>query len=218
MAARLAICTAFQLLAEAEAQHIFPPGVEGLFGGAVASVLQDVLQHVAEVAVARGRYGGFEVERGGVGVASELPRPGIVISAVAGISVRRLQHPFLQADQPVDELEHGAGRVGGHHRAVEHRLPRIARQAVVAAAYACQHVHVYSGAGYHGQDFPGRRLYGDHRTHLALHELLAVLLQVCVDGRDYVVSGDGRLVLAPVEICRLQPVPRVPEQDVVAFM
>ena len=138
-------------------------------------------------------------------------------AVAAGIAVGRHQHAFLQADQAVDQLEDRARRVGGHHRAVEHRLARVARDLAVVPADVAEHVHVDARAGHHREDLPGRGLDGHHRADLALHQPLAVLLQVRVDRGDDVVAGFRLLVLGPVLIGRLQTVAGVAQVDVVAL-
>ena len=151
-------------------------------------------------------------------MAAQLAGAGVVVAVVARILVGGLEHPFLQAYQAVDQLEHGPRGIGGHHGAVEHGLARVAGEAVVVAAYVGQHVHVDSRARHHREYLPGRGFDCHHRTDLPRHELLPVLLQVGVYGGDDVLSGHRGLVLPAVEVGRLHPVPGVPEHYVVALL
>ena len=192
------------------------PLVERLRLASVFPVFQDIPHHIAEIPVAGHHYGILEVKRGAVGVASQLVFSEIV-SLVAGICVFRLEYSFLKANEAVHEFEHRARRVWSLHGAVEHRLVRVADNFLVMLADVRQHLDVDSRAGNHRQNLPGGRLYGYQAAYLVLHQELAVLLQIGVDGGHNVLAGDGFLVHLAVLVPGLYLVVGIPQIDVIAF-
>ena len=63
-----------------------------------------------------------------------------------------------------------------------------------------EHINVYSRARHHGKNFPGRGLYSHHAAFLALHQLLAVLLQVRIDGGGNILARNGLHVIIAIVI------------------
>ena len=173
------------------------PFVQCLARSAVLLVLQHILHDVAEISVAGHHDGLFEVQRGTVVVAAELMLS-VRITLVAGISVFRFEDALLKANKTVYEFENGAWRIWRLHGPVEHRLVRIAYDFAVVLSYVGEHLHVDTRAGHHCQNLSCGRFDGHETAHLVLHQHLAVLLEVCIDGGDHVFSRYGFLVELPV--------------------
>ena len=199
VAAQLGGEVAAQLVAEPEAHHHLPPVVVRLFRGTVFRVLQDAAHNVAEVAVARHHHRILHIQGRAVVVAAQRAAAGSIdVSAVAGVIHRRLKNPVLQAHKPVYEFEHRSRRVRRGHGPVVERLVLVLRQLAVVAPEVGQHVYVYAGAGHHRQDLTRRRLYGHQAPFLAVHQPLAVVLQVGVYGGGDVFAGDGLHIVLSV--------------------
>ena len=141
-----------------------------------------------------------------------------VVALAARIGIFRFQHSFLEADEAVDQLEHRSRGIRGLDGSVEHWLVRVIHYLAVVLADVGQHLHVYAGAGYHGKNLTGRRLYGHETADLVFHEHLAVLLEFGVDGGDDVLSWNGLLVFESVLVAGLSLVMGVAQIDVVAFL
>ena len=203
-----------QLAAEAEALDILPPDIESLLDALVLRILQDIAENVAEVGVARGRDGIAQIEGGRVRMALHLQPPGLV-AHVADVAVRRAQHPLLQPDEPLHQLEGRARRVLGLHGPVEERLPLVVEHLhVVVAAFAPhQFVGVVRRRGDHHQDLPGRGLDGHRRTDLAAHELLAEQLQPRIDRAHKRAARHGQRIVVAVHVGALDRPVRVALED-----
>ena len=80
-----------------------------------------------------------------------------------------------------------------------------------------QHIHIDTGTGHHGQDFPRGRFDGDQRAHLVSHQQLSVLLEVGIDRGHDIPAGNGLLVHFPIAVVVLDLVAGVPQVDVVSF-
>ena len=144
--------------------------------------------------------------------------PSDLVAGVAGILGVGSQHSFLQADEAVDHLEHRARRLCGLDGPVEHRLVGVVYQFRVVLVDFGQLGYVDAGAGHHCENLSGRGLDGHNRTHLVLHQLLAVGLQVQVDGGRNVCPADGFLVVGSVLIVLLDAVVSVAQEDFEAFL
>ena len=77
--------------------------------------------------------------------------------------------------------------------------------------------YVDTRGGHQRQDFPRARLDGDDGADFVLHQLLAVLLELRIDGGDNVVAGDGFLVEFAVFERLLDLVVGVAEENVIAL-
>ena len=122
-------------------------------------------------------------------VASEM------ISHAARILGPRIYHFFFQADEGIDQLEDRTGRIWRLHGTVEHRLVRIGGYLAIMFSDVCEHLYVYSRAGNHGKDLAGRRLDSHETSHLVVHQLLSIVLQMCINGGGYILSRHRLLVL-----------------------
>ena len=190
-----------QLAPESEALDILFPDVVTLLHASVFGVVEDVAEDVAEVGVARGRHREAQVQRRGVGVAGHLQAARLV-AHVAGVQVRRPEHPFLKADQPLHQLEGRPRGIFGLHRTVEQRLALVVEHLHVVVAPLAPHqlVRIVRRRGDHHQDFARRRLDGHRGSHLAAHQLLAQQLQAGVDGAHQIASRFGNRVVAAVHV------------------
>lgn len=130
------------------------------------------------------------------------PQPSHLIPFVARIALRGGEHPFLQADKPLHQLEGRSGRIGRAHGAVKQRTPLVAEHlhVVVAPFAADQFVGIVRGRRDHHQDLPRRRLDGHHRSDFAAHKLLGEELQPRIDGADDRSARLGNRVVAPLHI------------------
>ena len=218
IAPELAGVVSAELAAEPECSHVLFPLVKRLCGRAILLVLKYILEDVAEICVARHPDRLHEGQRRTVFVAAEFLAGGVDIAPRAGISVARLQHSFLHADEPAHQLENRPGRVACLNRTVEQRLAGVGTEPCIIAAHVCQVLHVDAGAGDKREDLSGRGLDRNQRPAAALHELLPVLLQVGVDGSLYVFAGDGELVVGSVVVAGKHTVARIAQIDVVALL
>ena len=110
LAGRDAACTfvwntAAQRGAEAETQHIFPPGVKSLGGIGIFRVLQNVLEDAAKIGVAGHHYGLLIVDGRRVFVTAELFAIGIIIALLAAFHIGCSADAFLKSDQAVYQFE-----------------------------------------------------------------------------------------------------------------
>ena len=208
---------ASQLVSEAETLDIGVPLVHGVVDALVLLVFEYRLQDVAEITVAGHHDRFFQFQRGPVPVASELV-VAEVVAVRAGVCHLCVQRPFLQADQPVDELEHGSGRVGSLDSPVEHGLVGVLEDFRIVLAEVRQHADVDTGARHQRQDLPGLRLDGHEAAHLVVHQPLSILLEVGIDRGHYVVAGNGFLVELSVAVALFYLVAGVAKVDVVAFL
>ena len=190
-----------EFAAEAEALDIAFPHVVPLLHVAVLRVVQNIAEHVAEVGVARGRYGIAQVEGRGVGVALHAQAPQ-AIALAAGMQVTRTQHPLLHADEALHQLEGRTRRIAGLHRAVVERLTLVAEHLhiVIAALAADQLVGIVRGRRHHHQDLARGGFDGHDRPHLAAHELLAEELEADVDRAGQAAARPGHRVVAAVHV------------------
>ena len=190
-----------QLAAEPEALDIGFPDVVALLHAPVFGIVEDVAEDIAEIGVARGGHRKAQIQRRSVGVAGHLQASGL-IAHVAGVEVRRPQHPLLQTDKPLHQFEGRARRVSRPHRPVEQRLALVAEHLhiVVAAFAAHQLVGIVGRRGDHHQNLARRRLDSHRGPHLAAHQLLAQQLQACVDGAHEVAARIGQRIVAAVHV------------------
>ena len=85
-------------------------------------------------------------------------------------------------------------------------------------AYVSKHAHIHTRTRYEGQDLSGLRLYGYEAADLVAHQLLAILLQVSIDGGHDIVTWDRLLVHFTVLVALLDLVAGVAQVDMVAFL
>ena len=65
----------------------------------------------------------------------------------------------------------------------------------------------------HAQDFPRRRLDGNHTTYLSFQQTLGQLLQFDVNPQSQILSRHGCFVQSTIHIPPLNTTTRIPEQD-----
>lgn len=113
-----------------------------------------------------------------------------------------MQHPLLQADEPLHQLEGRARRVLRLHGAVEERVALVVEHlhVVVAPLPSHQLVGIIRRRRDHHQNLARRGFDRHGGPDLAPHELLAEQLQPRVDRRDDVLPGDGQRVVAAVHV------------------
>ena len=124
-----------EFLSETEAQHILPPFVESIVNRIILFVFQQVLEYVAEIGVTAHHHGLVQVERTAVGMASKFAGLGVCVTPAARKLVPGLQHPFLQAYQPVYEFEYRSRGIGCLHGAVKHRPSGICSKAGIVGSH-----------------------------------------------------------------------------------
>ena len=151
-------------------------------------------------------------------MAAEFLPGGIDIAARAAVAHRRRQHSLLHADQPAYQLEYRAGRVAGLYRPVEERLAGVGHQLVVVAAHVRENIDIDARTGNEREDFTGRRLDRDKRALAALHQFLAVLLEMGVDGSVDVAAGDSELIVFALVVGGQDAVARVAKVDMIALL
>ena len=192
--------------------------VQPVGGGVVFAVIDNILEYVAIVGVA-GHHDAFcHVDGRAVPVAAQLVPGAVMVAVRARVAHLRSQYAFLHADERIHQLKHRTGRVGGLYGTVVHGLVGVFGDLVVVLANIGQLFHVDARRGYQGQDFAGGRFQGHHGAHLAGHELLPVLLELCVNGGDDVLARDSFFVHGAVLERLLNLVAGVAEVDVIAFL
>ena len=134
-------------------------------------------------------------------MALHLQPPGLV-AHVADVAVRGTQHPLLQSDESLHQLESRARRILGLHGPVEERLPLVVEHLhiVVAALAPHQFVGIVRRRGDHHQDLPGRGFDSHRRTDLAAHELLTEQLQPRVDRAHERAARHGQRIVVAVHV------------------
>ena len=208
---------AAQGVSEAKTLHILVPFVQGRANRGIFPVLQHVPQRKGKIGIARHHDGLFQVQGRFVAVAART-MVAQRISVGAGEHHLRPERPLLQADQPVHQFEHRSGRIGRLNGPVEHGFIRIGRDFFVMTADIGQHVHIDTGTGHHGQDFPRGRFNGHQRAHLVLHQQLSVLLEIGIDRGHDIPAGNGLLVHFPVAVVIFNLVMGVPQVNVIPFL
>ncbi len=206
-----------ELAPEPKAHHHLPPVVQALGHIVKLALVQDILEHVAVVGVAAHHDALLHVERALVHMAAQLVPGTKVVALVAGIAHLGPEDAFLQADEPVHQLEHRSRRIRSLHRTVVHGFIGVLRNLLPVLADIGQHVYVNTRRAHQRQDFPGLRLDGHDTSHLVSHELLPVLLQSGVDGGDNVLSRDGLLVLGSILVGLFNLVAGVSQENVIAL-
>ena len=117
-----------KLVAESHAHHIVAPCVHCLLNILVfLAVAEHVVESPAEVAVARGAYGRYKIQRRCVAVAAYV-KSAAIETVVAREHSARSNYTFVEESQSLSGLECRARRIHTHDRAVEKRFPWVARE------------------------------------------------------------------------------------------
>ena len=78
--------------------------------------------------------------------------------------------------------------------------------------------YIYSGTGYHCQNLSRGRLYGNKAAYLVVHQHLAVVLELGVDGGGDVLAGNSFLIHLSILESGHDLVAGVPDHDVVTLL